>query len=64
MEHILVYMAWSKANKVVVQQIFMRKSIEPTIPQRLTQMAEGLARASSDLARNAVPVGDPVKDKR
>ncbi|KAJ4287470.1 hypothetical protein N0V88_007657 [Collariella sp. IMI 366227] len=39
------------------QHIFMRKNTEPSIPQRLTQMAEGLARASTELSRNAVPAG-------
>ncbi|KAL2259133.1 hypothetical protein VTK26DRAFT_7316 [Humicola hyalothermophila] len=53
----------SPAIDPVSQQIFMRKSTELTIPQRLTQMAGGLARASSDLARNAVPAGDPARDK-
>ncbi|KAH6612302.1 hypothetical protein B0J18DRAFT_80649 [Chaetomium sp. MPI-SDFR-AT-0129] len=47
------------------QQIFMRKNTEPSIPQRLTQMAEGLTRASTELSRsNATPAsGDVGKDK-
>ncbi|GAB1320936.1 WD40-repeat-containing domain protein [Madurella fahalii] len=43
------------------QHIFMRKnpSADQSIPQRLTQMAEGLARPPSDLtARNAAAAGD------
>lgn len=42
----------------------MRKNTEPSIPQRLTQMAEGLARASSELSRNGPPSGEIVRDKR
>jgi hypothetical protein len=42
----------------------MRKNTEPSIPQRLTQMAEGLTRASSDVSRNAAPAGEVAKDKR
>jgi hypothetical protein len=42
----------------------MRKNTEPSIPQRLTQMAEGLARASSELSRNVTPVNDLARDKR
>ncbi|AEO69672.1 uncharacterized protein THITE_2120360 [Thermothielavioides terrestris NRRL 8126] len=45
------------------QQILLRKSTEPSIPHRLTQMAEGLARASSELSRNVVPISDVTKDK-
>ncbi|KAK4043868.1 WD40-repeat-containing domain protein [Parachaetomium inaequale] len=45
------------------QHIFMRKTTEPSIPQRLTQMAEGLTRASSDVSRNAAPAGEVAKDK-
>ncbi|KAK3898591.1 hypothetical protein C8A05DRAFT_47135 [Staphylotrichum tortipilum] len=37
------------------QYILTRKNHEPTIPQRLSQMAEGLARASTELSRNVVP---------
>ncbi|KAK3301699.1 uncharacterized protein B0T15DRAFT_577969 [Chaetomium strumarium] len=46
------------------QHILSRKNTEPSIPQRLTQMAEGLARASSELSRNVVPVSETAKDKR
>jgi hypothetical protein len=42
----------------------MRKNTESTIPQRLTQMAEGLTRASSEFSRNAIPAGEVPKDKR
>ncbi|KAH6627513.1 WD40-repeat-containing domain protein [Chaetomium tenue] len=45
------------------QHIFMRKNTEPSIPQRLTQMAEGLTRASSEFSRNAIPTGELPKDK-
>ncbi|EAQ88837.1 hypothetical protein CHGG_05456 [Chaetomium globosum CBS 148.51] len=45
------------------QHIFMRKNTEPSIPQRLTQMAEGLTRASSEFSRNAIPAGELPKDK-
>jgi hypothetical protein len=43
----------------------MRKNTEPSIPQRLTQMAEGLARASSELSRNVVTItSEAPKEKR
>ncbi|KAL1840391.1 hypothetical protein VTJ49DRAFT_517 [Mycothermus thermophilus] len=49
------------------QQIYLRKNTEPSIPHRLSQMAEGLtARASSELTRgNALPSpgGEGGKDK-
>ncbi|KAK4239573.1 WD40-repeat-containing domain protein [Achaetomium macrosporum] len=54
----------SSAIDPLSQHIFSRKNTEPSIPQRLTQMAEGLARASSELSRNVVPVSEATKDKR
>ncbi|KAK4151539.1 WD40-repeat-containing domain protein [Chaetomidium leptoderma] len=53
----------SSAIDPLSQHILMRKNTEPSIPQRLTQMAEGLARASSDLSRNVTPAGEVPKDK-
>ncbi|KAK4119664.1 WD40 repeat-like protein [Parathielavia appendiculata] len=53
----------SSAIDPLSQQIFMRKNTEPSIPQRLTQMAEGLARASSDLSRNVVTTSEAAKEK-
>lgn len=57
----------AKANTVSPQHIFMRRNTttEQSIPQRLTQMAEGLTRPNSDLsARNALAVSEAIKDKR
>ncbi len=42
----------------------MRKNTEPSIPQRLTQMAEGFARVSSELSRNVTPSNDITREKR
>ncbi|KAK4246151.1 hypothetical protein C7999DRAFT_42375 [Corynascus novoguineensis] len=45
------------------QHILMRKNTESSIPQRLTQMAEGLARASSEMTRSAAPAGEITREK-
>ncbi|KAL2015664.1 hypothetical protein VTK56DRAFT_5042 [Thermocarpiscus australiensis] len=46
------------------QHILMRKSTELSIPQRLTQIAEGLAKPSLDISKIAAPGAEVVKDRR